>query len=96
MYDNARKQFYGFEKGARIAICELPHISSMDYYSLIGIINPNFRSVYGLNFDFEFLITNCVVYFFFVTRDHISKFISSEDHARMVSHRVKEIEVYFL
>lgn len=95
-YDNSRKQFYGFEKGARVAICKLPQISSMDYYSLTEIINPNFRSVYGIDFGFESFVTNCVVYFFFVTRDRLSKFISSEDHANVVSHRVKEIEVYFL
>ena len=95
-YDDSSKQFYGFEKGARVAICELPRISSMDYDSLIGIISPDFRFVHGLNIANENLIMNCVVYFFFVTRDPISKFISSKDRAMMVSHRIKEIEVYFL
>ena len=95
-YDNVHTQFYGFVKGARVAICQLTDISSIDYSSLTDIIYPSFRPVYGIDLRYESIITNYVVYFFFITKARLSNLIVPGDRAAIVSSRIKEIEVYNL
>ena len=60
-------------------MCEMHDISSVYYYSLSQIINPNFRPVYDIDLRFESLIKNIIAYYFYVTSDHLSNFISPRD-----------------
>ena len=59
-YHNICQESFRFEKGSRVVMCELHDISSVYYYSLSQIINPNFRPVYGIDLRFESLIKNTV------------------------------------
>ena len=54
------KNITDLRKGFQFAIWEFLGISSMYYYSLSHIINPNFRPVYGIDLRFESLIKNTV------------------------------------